>query len=116
MKSDPCCHKRRPALPPPRPGARCASRWVNVSARFMCALLVTFFFKQKTAYEMYDWSSDVCSSDLRARADLEDLVVPFEMERFGHEGNDIGLGERLFVPDGDGKVAVGVHQVGLADE
>src|SRR3546814_6761835 len=29
-----------------------------------------FFFKQKTAYEMRisDWSSDVCSSDLRARA------------------------------------------------
>src|SRR3546814_1129043 len=26
-----------------------------------------FFFKQKTAYEMHinDWSSDVCSSDLR---------------------------------------------------
>src|SRR3546814_7294043 len=32
--------------------------------------LVFFFFKQKTAYEMRisDWSSDVCSSDLR-RAD-----------------------------------------------
>src|SRR3546814_6236915 len=30
-------------------------------------LLVVFFFKQKTAYEMRisDWSSDVCSSDLR---------------------------------------------------
>src|SRR3546814_4681234 len=29
-----------------------------------------FFFKQKTAYEMRisDWSSDVCSSDLRTRA------------------------------------------------
>src|SRR3546814_14401638 len=29
--------------------------------------LVFFFFKQKTAYEMRisDWSSDVCSSDLR---------------------------------------------------
>src|SRR3546814_2350907 len=29
---------------------------------------VIFFFKQKTAYEMRisDWSSDVCSSDLRA--------------------------------------------------
>src|SRR3546814_1765906 len=29
-----------------------------------------FFFKQKTAYEMRisDWSSDVCSSDLRDRA------------------------------------------------
>src|SRR3546814_17013770 len=30
--------------------------------------MVVFFFKQKTAYEMRisDWSSDVCSSDLRA--------------------------------------------------
>ena len=29
--------------------------------------VVFFFFKQKTAYEIYqcDWSSDVCSSDLR---------------------------------------------------
>ena len=28
--------------------------------------MVFFFFKQKTAYEIYqcDWSSDVCSSDL----------------------------------------------------
>src|SRR3546814_10212723 len=35
----------------------------------MCCLciIVVFFFKQKTAYEMRisDWSSDVCSSDLR---------------------------------------------------
>src|SRR3546814_7145808 len=33
----------------------------------VCAcLLLVFFFKQKTAYEMRisDWSSDVCSSDL----------------------------------------------------
>src|SRR3546814_5511305 len=31
------------------------------------AVVVFFFFKQKTAYEMRisDWSSDVCSSDLR---------------------------------------------------
>src|SRR3546814_3523120 len=31
-------------------------------------MCVFFFFKQKTAYEMRisDWSSDVCSSDLRA--------------------------------------------------
>src|SRR3546814_8352983 len=30
-----------------------------------------FFFKQKTAYELRisDWSSDVCSSDLRIKAD-----------------------------------------------
>src|SRR3546814_9064810 len=31
--------------------------------------IVYFFFKQKTAYEMRisDWSSDVCSSDLKLR-------------------------------------------------
>src|SRR3546814_10496255 len=38
----------------------------------VCLLLsfFFFFFKQKTAYEMRisDWSSDVCSSDLRAGA------------------------------------------------
>src|SRR3546814_2938418 len=33
-------------------------------------MIFVFFFKQKTAYEMRisDWSSDVCSSDLRADA------------------------------------------------
>ena len=33
-------------------------------------LLLFFFFKQKTAYEIGtgDWSSDVCSSDLAAPA------------------------------------------------
>src|SRR5204863_6108670 len=31
-------------------------------------LFFFFFFKQKTAYEIFtDWSSDVCSSDLRGR-------------------------------------------------
>src|SRR3546814_6082377 len=35
-----------------------------------------FFFKQKTAYEMRisDWSSDVCSSDLRRAADSTRLI------------------------------------------
>ena len=34
-----------------------------------------FFFKQKTAYEIYqcDWSSDVCSSDLAHRAPVTDM-------------------------------------------
>src|SRR3546814_4296180 len=34
---------------------------------FVFYFVVFFFFKQKTAYEMRisDWSSDVCSSDLR---------------------------------------------------
>ena len=38
----------------------------------MCCDFFFFFFKQKTAYEIYqcDWSSDVCSSDLlKALAD-----------------------------------------------
>src|SRR3546814_4203150 len=36
--------------------------------------LYIFFFKQKTAYEMRisDWSSDVCSSDLRRRRSMND--------------------------------------------
>src|SRR3546814_7541088 len=43
-----------------------------------------FFFKQKTAYEMRisDWSSDVCSSDLRAvQGD------PGKLRRLGAGGN-----------------------------
>src|SRR3546814_2414056 len=42
----------------------------------MMVICVSFvdlcFFKQKTAYEMRisDWSSDVCSSDLKLRPDL----------------------------------------------
>src|SRR3546814_14763330 len=41
-------------------------------------LLFVFFFKQKTAYEMRisDWSSDVCSSDLRYRTDPRRWVDP----------------------------------------
>src|SRR3546814_10693882 len=45
---------------------------VTVYRSCVCLLVVcfVFFFKQKTAYEMRisDWSSDVCSSDLRRRA------------------------------------------------
>src|SRR3546814_4761915 len=36
------------------------------SLLFLLCVILFFFFKQKTAYEMRisDWSSDVCSSDL----------------------------------------------------
>src|SRR3546814_4035005 len=46
-----------------------------------------FFFKQKTAYEMRisDWSSDVCSSDLRrhqrARRHAADEAIAFDQQR-----------------------------------
>src|SRR3546814_9453468 len=43
---------------------------------------VVFFFKQKTAYDMRisDWSSDVCSSDLAARAYALSPANPFVVE------------------------------------
>src|SRR3546814_5249618 len=44
---------------------------------------VFFFFKQKTAYEMRisDWSSDVCSSDLRRLVRLSRSVVSGDHRR-----------------------------------
>src|SRR3546814_11198921 len=43
----------------------------------LCDVLVFFFFKQKTAYEMRisDWSSDVCSSDLPDRNGADYAMV-----------------------------------------
>src|SRR3546814_16092094 len=43
--------------------------------RYSCAFYYFVFFKQKTAYEMRisDWSSDVCSSDLRTGEILDKL-------------------------------------------
>src|SRR3546814_15722137 len=54
---------------------------------------VVFFFKQKTAYEMRisDWSSDVCSSDLRDHAPTAvSAAVRPAAERLADE-----LGQRL---------------------
>src|SRR3546814_2536011 len=47
---------------------------------FLCSLLF-FFFKQKTAYamRMSDWSSDVCSSDLRLRRRIVGPVPEFAL-------------------------------------
>src|SRR3546814_2039445 len=41
-------------------------------------MILFFFFKQKTAYEMRisDWSSDVCSSDLEAGIEQVELPEP----------------------------------------
>ena len=48
--------------------------------RFYIVCLFLFFLKQKTAYELKecDWSSDVCSSDLRIILERDDGdVIPF---------------------------------------
>src|SRR3546814_4286622 len=46
-------------------------------------LMFVFFFKQKTAYEMRisDWSSDVCSSDLRGPARADHAAAAFAHAR-----------------------------------
>src|SRR3546814_8351762 len=58
----------------------------------VCWVVVFFFFKQKTAYEMRisDWSSDVCSSDLRDLLGAEEVTLvyrrgPEAMGATGHE-------------------------------
>src|SRR3546814_2388798 len=68
--------------------------------------LIFFFFKQKTAYEMRisDWSSDVCSSDLR------DLAVGVEL-RVGQP-----VGRRLGIAERHEDHAVGDSAVGAGDQ
>src|SRR3546814_14268698 len=47
---------------------------------YLYLLFLFFFFKQKTAYELRisDWSSDVCSSDLRTLCRLLRRLARFE--------------------------------------
>src|SRR3546814_10759628 len=61
-------------------------RWTNGIIHVMNNL---FFFKQKTAYEMRisDWSSDVCSSDLRFHK-LTNAVGVFLVRAADHHGVD----------------------------
>src|SRR3546814_1829769 len=67
-------------------------------------MIVFFFFKQKTAYEMRisDWSSDVCSSDLEhlVEADLfgpEHRPAPIDREAIAEKVDDVDVAG----PDGD---------------
>src|SRR3546814_17613032 len=58
--------------------------------------LCLFFFKQKTAYDMRisDWSSDVCSSDLRDH-DREDQCEPDDPARRAPRRVDVAAPHRL---------------------
>src|SRR3546814_7901687 len=62
----------------------------------ICCFFRCFFFKQKTAYEMRisDWSSDVCSSDLRAFAQQLLVGLGFPAGHI-HEFNDAGEADRF---------------------
>src|SRR5216117_593914 len=56
----------------------------SITKSLTYTLVVIFFFKQKTAYEIRkgDWSSDVCSSDLNIVLDVWGLSIlnPVELE------------------------------------
>src|SRR3546814_3311310 len=77
---------------------------------------VLFFFKQKTAYEMRisDWSSDVCSSDLRQA--LADIVVRvaehLQCDALTEEGAE-RLPRRAAQPDLDVAVGEALHAEAL---
>ena len=62
---------------------------------FIIKFYLFFFFKQKTAYEMCgrDWSSDVCSSDLRQERSLSVYAV-----RHSSGESDEGCGKALVNP------------------
>src|SRR3546814_6105729 len=77
-------------------------------------VLIYFFFKQKTAYEMRisDWSSDVCSSDLRkglqgrAHPNLQVVLYPCSHIIAGAPGHD----EPVISPDQVFSVCSGINQ------
>src|SRR3546814_8768177 len=75
----------------------------NTFVVYLCGFVYCFFFffKQKTAYEMRisDWSSDVCSSDLRRVVDdVRGLMFPFDLRGHDRGVADRGLG---IIPLGD---------------
>src|SRR3546814_9768008 len=80
-----------------------------------------FFFKQKTAYEMRisDWSSDVCSSDLREKLQqelyitriaeilLEDVTNTERTQR----GIEAGAYDTMQLQDGEVQIRHNLHHV-----
>src|SRR3546814_5188199 len=60
-----------------------------------------FFFKQKTAYELRisDWSSDVCSSDLRQVGQHEDALVDEDGDDVFDDADELEVGGLQFGAD-----------------
>src|SRR3546814_7473920 len=63
-------------------------------------MLIVFFFKQKTAYEMRisDWSSDVCSSDLELAGGGGGMVEEHQRPAVGVVGAEVAEAQVVGVP------------------
>src|SRR3546814_510488 len=84
----------------------------------LCFLILFFFFKQKTAYEMRisDWSSDVCSSDLGRRSQAALNYINTTSYRHGKateldiSANLVGDSSQWFeLPGGPVRFAIGAE-------
>src|SRR3546814_7019105 len=75
-------------------------------------LVIFFFFKQKTAYEMRisDWSSDVCSSDLEKAWSARDPVALAAL--FAEDGFVLPSGR----PPVRGRAAIREYYTGRSEE
>src|SRR3546814_17256946 len=67
---------------------------------FLHLWFVFFFFKQKTAYEMRisDWSSDVCSSDLKKASKLRSISYEPDRLTARRSANQDGVVLRYLSP------------------
>src|SRR3546814_2384918 len=80
----------------------------------MCVFF--FFFKQKTAYEMRisDWSSDVCSSDLRHEGELGfQLIAARRHQQVGEIHRRRTHAHANLARPGDGNRPVREHDPGM---
>src|SRR3546814_5920507 len=86
-----------------------------ISVAEWCCILV-FFFKQKTAYEMRisDWSSDVCSSDLKLRGVFNFPLGYYHIVVYADSGitrlQDV-KGKRVFLGPPGGGATVNMAQM-----
>src|SRR3546814_2819185 len=81
-------------------------------------LLVFFFFKQKTAYEMRisDWSSDVCSSDLDNGEGTPDKACP-EGQKRTDCFHDLAKFKRVYkIEMSDANAGQPVRKIGYIDQ
>src|SRR3546814_6578948 len=77
---------------------------VSIYVCHILSMLLVFFFKQKTAYEMRisDWSSDVCSSDLASAATDDAAAAMVSITRSRRDAcSRTGSVGKPFMPDGN---------------